>query len=570
MQTPAVVGMLFDDMPVQARQSAEIWIELFRRMGLAARIPIFNKLEEATFETHLEARPHLVIMDLNWGVQDPLLGQKIISKYKDQYPDILFVLQTNQVVDASRTAAMYPYPDLFVSKRALAGADSKYATYLMRQIGQHLRRRSARITVMDNAGSPWALADGREDPISSEELQSVVEQITFQRLDPDSRSQDRLEFESIVLEKIEAGRSGAYVFLSRWSRSDGLESADLIVKVDKRSVTLRELINYEKHVKYFIPYAARVDVIGSGNTAKWGGIAYSFVLKGKREAVSLGEFVIKKGKVKEAKRRVSALFRDLGNSWYHNGMIERTANASSYYSKFLEDRNDNKSFAELEYELINLLQTKGATLCWGLEVETSGTGFRIGNAAVEGPTRLLTAGGLPPVRFSLCHGDLHSGNIMISKKSSGVAVIDFGRTGIYPRFYDFVFLELSIRLDWPLSDDSERTFDELYKREVQEWKSFVNGAVCHQNGIWEVIHEIRCNAPKTLSNGPIDFNFIEYLCCAMSVAWWLITRKWLESYSANDTCYTRIAAFLLASLTLIQECTDKDELVELSSPTRTV
>jgi hypothetical protein len=77
--------------------------------------------------------------------------------------------------------------------------------------------------------------------------------------------------------------ASAAAMFSRWrleTKKSNILSVPAVLKVSKREFAEKAITNYQRYVKWGVPYLWRVDVLGTGFNKHFGAIAYSFVMSG--------------------------------------------------------------------------------------------------------------------------------------------------------------------------------------------------------------------------------------------------------------------------------------------------
>jgi hypothetical protein len=191
---------------------------------------------------------------------------------KSQFPDVLFFLLTGQNVSMAQLGG-FTSPDHYLNKEYLGTVE--YNTYLKSVVSQLLRRYPVNNMEYDFDLKSAGPAHPRAK-LSEPELRSVVEQCLF---GVDSGG-DGIEVGKVELTAIPEGFSGSGVYLMHIWTGTRRNSVPGILKISELSSARAELANYNRFVKWRLPYLWRVDLMGFGSCGNFGGICYSFAMGG--------------------------------------------------------------------------------------------------------------------------------------------------------------------------------------------------------------------------------------------------------------------------------------------------
>jgi CheY-like chemotaxis protein len=212
--------------------------------------------------------PHIIICDmtLSQGGADGLI---IVQHLKQDYPDIFLILASKQAYSIRSVFAKKAFFDMFFDKTEINAGNRTYFDIYSQQLRERFQVNTY-IDIDDDASGY------KKDFKASElrEFNSLLAQITFTGHDSDAM----ITPDTARIDKLTGGFSGSKVYrFTTFNRSSKLESVTAVLKVSTRFYAQTELQNYNKFVKWGLPYTWRVDVLGCGFTKKYGAIAYSFV-----------------------------------------------------------------------------------------------------------------------------------------------------------------------------------------------------------------------------------------------------------------------------------------------------
>jgi hypothetical protein len=132
---------------------------------------------------------------------------------------------------------------------------------------------------------------------------------------------------------------------SRWrleTKKSNILSVPAVLKVSKREFAEKEITNYQRYVKWGVPYLWRVDVLGTGFTKHFGAIAYSFVMSGLQKFEALTQY-IRDGNEKIIKNALERLFSPEMKRWYGEELICDEENINKRYSQRYFRGSENKN-----------------------------------------------------------------------------------------------------------------------------------------------------------------------------------------------------------------------------------
>ncbi len=387
----------------------------------------------------MKTRPHVVFCDNDHGLSQkgPREGIIAISKLKPRFPDSLFCLLTSKGVQTQSFGSYTPNPDLVISKSSLAAP--KYVEYLGEKIRRMIRRSPLRSTELSiNLKEEGPNHSTRGVSLTKEELHSIVEQV----IDADGVQVLASELQSAALEPISGGFSGAGVYSLYMTRADGRANVPAVLKVSQRVQAVQELENFQKFVKWRLPYLWRVDLLGTGHTQQFGAVCYSFASGGGDRPLPVNDY-IRRGDVDVIDKVLGSVLHSNNQTWYS----EQRPSGLDIREYFSQDRFYRTSSKREVLEryfysyLVDSLKDSGVDVVEGdLFVHFDGIKY-------PKLDELIFAHRWGRVTECVCHGDMNGNNLLYAGGDAPVVFIDFQDTGFCHLFRDFVSFEASIRIE---------------------------------------------------------------------------------------------------------------------------
>jgi len=268
------------------------------------------------------------------------------------------------------------------------------------------------------------------------DLQYIISQISF----TGHPNTDMVKIDEIKLTPLTGGRSGSDVYkIEAFSSDSMVQTVPAVLKISQKERAKIELENYNRFVKWTLPYTWRVDLLGTGFTKKLGGICYSFILGGNSNFDSF-TYYIKEANDAVIRSVIQQVFSPKMKTWY--SFVKKNKNINKRYStRYFWDTSMNcesARFAEVVQKYFNGFVKSNC-------VEIDKYRFPL-------PVDDLFAELHGDYYSCICHGDLNSNNI-ISSNNKEFIFIDFQDTGRGHVFEDFVTLESSIRMHYPFDDN---------------------------------------------------------------------------------------------------------------------
>ncbi|MCI5224866.1 MAG: hypothetical protein D3924_19905, partial [Candidatus Electrothrix sp. AR4] len=248
---------------------------------------------------------------------------------------------------------------------------------------------------------------------------------------------------------------------------NNLRCINAVIKISKIDHAKKEIDNYNKYVKWYLPYSWRPELLGHAIGKYFGVICYSFVFNDERPFLPLTE-LIQREDFSSVQKVIDQVFGSGYQQWYHKSNHRKEDNLTQYYFErwFQNRKSPEDDFAKWAIKNGSITQNT----------------VKIGNLETQLPGSYLLARIRGTYTSCLRHGDLNSNNILLSSDNY-ITFIDFQETGRGHLFEDFVTFELSFRqhcnlhlsaekllqLEYDLSDNKFVATSEKIKR----WGSII-------------------------------------------------------------------------------------------------
>lgn len=517
-----------DDEPKQAARGARLMHEAFVKLGVETKISEYvydislapDKVLSTLEAAIVRDRPHILVCDNKAG-RNEAWGQTFIARMKILLPETVMGLLTREILKSSQFGLRTPNPDIIVDKGQLGG-EPAYREYIARRFLQGLKRTS-------NISVEWispfesifsTFRDSRGRRASTEEVSSLLEQCLF------DGGVDQPE-KKVVIDRLAGGRSGSVVLNCHLSGelSYGVTG---VVKISRAKEAQLEIENYNRFVKWVLPYTWKVEILGTGATEGMGAICYSFAFDGNGKPKSCTDLL--RSCDGEIVRSVcSSIFNPTSKTWY-----SQLRGAGSDGSEYFQNARFFAKAAQIQEREEKLIARMSQH--FGDQFSANDRQLSLFGISVLRPARLLFTEDWGDVEECVCHGDLNANNILVNSKGGGIAFIDFQNTGYHNIFRDFVSFESSVRIDWGgalAADELEELF--LLEIDIAE-----NSEITDRDYLTHIASVRRA----AFGNFPIDSlgrrrNL--YLLAAFVHFSWLVTR--FDDWSREGYLRLMIGAF---------------------------
>ena len=451
-------------------QLSEYYKKFFSTSGYTAEITcvcneekLINKLETTIVD--------VVISDLFLKSQD-FAGLIVVQSVKTDFPDVFCIGNSGRDVGYRDTTSKLPTFDMFIDKGGLIGNRKYYIDVMIKEFLAKFKRNTD-ICIDSNSKLPDELKNNNE-------LHSLLSQVTFVSHKQDTHINGR----NILLTPLSGGKSGSHVFkMIAKNPKSNISSVPAVLKISKRRYAEEELENYNRFVKWILPYSWRVDLLGVGFTKSYGAVCHSFVLSGREEFDSLTHF-ISHGKVDIVKNVLAKIFNPDTRSWYADELILCENNINERYLNKYFKKDSAKDTSSQKFAIYCQEVFHGSVVT-KTYVEVFGHRYLP-------PMDCLFGQPNGKYQSCICHGDMNSNNIIVAKNGE-IIFIDFQHTGRGHVFEDFIAMEASIRLFFCNSVDNRK---KVQWEDVFEWEEIITSVSSNTTlpQSYQIIADIRSHA----------------------------------------------------------------------------
>ena len=435
---------------------------IFEAVGYTPTFTLYRNLQEESDYLDFD----ILIMDISWGQVEGYDGLEKIRDIKEQFPNLYIIANSQERIDHYTSSKYLPTFDIFIQKDFLI--QRNYQEHIVGKIKSSFKK-NIYLTIDNNSDC------GKYD---KQLLTDILKDITFIDHEMDSK----FTVSKIKLSSLYGGWSDSQVFKMEMYSSLNLKLTNAILKVStNKELISREVKNYLKFVKLYIPYMGRPEMIGYSYTKNLGAICYSFAYDDDKEFKSLSEYLINRD-INKLDKAIEIIFKPSRSRWYNeNNWKTSEQGLTSYYTdKWIPNlsRHEEKNVFE---KIIK--QHRGSF---------SGTDIKINNEIYKRPTTILFGRPLSKYIETISHGDLNTNNILLSSDDH-LTYIDFSETKYGHVFEDFVTFEGAIRTTINLELD----FLELLKlEELFSHKNLPNDSQVSQYDeniimLYKAIHRLR-------------------------------------------------------------------------------
>lgn len=411
--------------------------KVFGELGYEIQLTVIGRGSDV--KAHLEE--HLVdvfVSDLMLDNKFPD-GLNVIQSVKASHPSVFVVAQSRMPITLSEASARTPSFDLFVDKTQIPRDDYCKAIVALLSKWWH-----ANVSVeVDWEGS--TLQEEFRNKKGRIQLEQLIRAVTFT-----AHATDFAGVARVVLEPLDGGKS-AHTYRMTSYTNKGIQCVNSVLKIGDPDEIGREIGNYNRYVRWYLPYTWRAELIGNGFTRRWGAVCYSFVYNGERPFKMLTEH-IRDGSFEVVRGAIETILNPQHQRWYHPKNHDKGNKLTNYYVG--KDRYKDREASE---EVIEETLTR-------LGYHVARSGIAIGGHTFEGPVAALLGRQKDEHLRCICHGDLNSSNIIVSE-SGEIAFIDFADVTRGHVFDDFVTLESSLRMHHRAS----QPFLSLLEEELEMW-----------------------------------------------------------------------------------------------------
>ena len=498
-------------------------VELFRLAGFQAQIDAVvsaTHVRDAILAGHCDV--FACDLSLNSAASENWDGLTIIQEIKRDFPYI-FVIGTTGGYPRFRLFDVSEYSfDLFIPKRALLDPPrlSGEPNYVRRLLDRLRPLPRVDIELLEPVQKPVESLGPNEY-----EIQTLVRQL-FASEGPVAEACYPSE---VTLKSLGGGRSKSLVFAMTGTRvADQKTYLRSVVKLSHLEDHAQEYGQFHKYIKWSVPYHARVDILGTGVTQKWGAIAYSFAHGGDEPFDTLSS-ILASNASDRSMAAITSVFDAAKHFW---GYVPPANAGNTINGRYFDRYFDGKEvwFEKNSEAMRQNIRTAGHSF------ELNRRDMNVNGVSYPNIVRLLSETKIAKEFWSLCHGDLNTNNIIVSD-GGDIALIDFRDAGIGHVFEDMVTLEACVRLYWNWTDTASNI--ELLHSCIQMERAMnaaTTSAATHPG--WAVAAHVRQSALRQFPAEPRQ----AYL---FGLAYYCFRLLRLPNLAPNIT--TRLLAVMLTS-----------------------
>lgn len=440
--------VIAEDNKVNADMYIERYRTFFKSIGYEAEFTLSKCNASNIMRLVATDDFNILITDITFGDDDEMGGFAVIADVKTKYPNIFVI--GNSSADPGVTRTVGPTFDIFIPKDALISNEINTDDWYSNEF----RRRFRCNTELD-------FEDGALSMFSSKgrargEVKRLIQECLFTSHEFD----EGFDLCKVRISPLTRGFSDSAVLrVLSSSRIGDFKHIQSVIKISKVDKARKELDNFNRFVKWTLPFEWRVDLLGHASGERFGAVCYSFVDSEDQQGKFLDlEKFIEDGDEKKVRYVVGKIMDVDSRKWYRGDIYKPEPSISEfyrqrYYQPYDSDyRKTQRVFEREVRDILDLIPTAGK-----IESKALGETFSL-------PTRGVLSHRDGPCQTCIGHGDLHGRNILVSERDEGkVVFIDFQNTGRCHVFEDFVVLESSLRLNFPNTVDSDADLISLEK-----------------------------------------------------------------------------------------------------------
>ncbi|CTQ63402.1 phosphotransferase [Roseibium album] len=507
-------AVYFDDEVNVSGNWRDIWEETLGRISEKSDVVLTSKFDAEEIEKH---KPHIVIVD-NVVSEDIYhenvdVGANFIAKYKDKYPEIVFILFTQASFSIKTLGNIYPNPDILIPKTHIL--NEKYREkYIAPRIKQLLKR-------MPIENVHFSHADERRDQsISVDTIRVILEQCLFSA----TRYGKKL-IDDVSLSVLHGGKSGASVYLANVSGIDQRKNVPCVFRLTAKQDIEEEVANYKQYAWLQMPHNSRVELLGEGYCGETGGALYAFALGRQGNATTLTKIISEKDEGSSAAvfeaicKRIFGL-ENIG--WYESFPESDELPVGLYFSNRTEyaPEKDNRRYSSINRNYSNLSFENNFSID-SEKLVHSGQIYQV-------PRNLIDKWHGDRLKMCVCHGDLNTNNIITREKLTKISLIDFEYTGVDHIFKDYISLEVSARCYAHEFAEVTKLEDAIkYERErISKFKLVDTNKFSSNNPVDIIRREFLFNNPKLNQENIV---FLYLLCLSFHLQKVLALSDWSQA-----------------------------------------
>lgn len=538
--------IVYDDDIKDAQHIATVIKKAFAAYDLVAEVEPITKRNELV--PKLNTQPDLLICDVSLETgDDDITGLVLIENHKARFPHVAFAATTRNLELLQRFDQIQIGPDFLIPKALLfPRVDKMYQVQLINQILRHTRQnRSFTLHWTNEVEHELKEVLFKGEKFQKEVVDCLIRQVfSAGALIPGSAvdfqvSEGEIKFFPSVISHVdvtplEKGRSGSSVFLAVPTIGTEKQEVAVVLKFSGINHHVQEVRNFQRYVKWTLPYSLRVDMLGVGQAGRFGLIGYSLAFAGSARARPLAKYMAS-GNLEPARKFVAQVFDEERKVWYRSPSLSEAEDdlVGAITSRLY---GDSAKRAETVVAAMNCIYATEVFKLWS---KTSGDSRLRFRKWLDRVLQKVWA----PFQSCICHGDLHAGNVMMSEDSEGMVFIDFQDTGVHHVFTDFVFFENAVRKDGAYDWGPKRQFVASEKAEISGFLERKPSTIGLPAGP-ALVREIRTRAFKNFLGEEPAHYFVHELLFALK----MMAGKGLEPNSAE-----KLTGFVIGCLEALTE-----------------
>lgn len=517
MAVDKVQIVYLDDSDAGVEQEMAHIGDVFTRVGLPSEIQHVCDYDRDVKSTKkgvfAKGVVDVFVTDMYLGDSGPE-GLTAAQEVKRAHPDVLVIGISKFDITYMQTAQKVPCFDLFIHRTYWRNED--YKDYLASCVERLFARNVYASLDVEASELPkkWQASD------KAALLCGMLRTATY----TSHRTPPETAVRKVRLTPLDGGRSSSDVYSMQSTTAQNLNCVSAVLKIDAIEKSREELDNYQSYVKWYLPYNWRTELIGAAQSRSHGAICYAFANEPSSPFVSLSQKV-EAGDAAIVREVIDTIFKPEHQRWYAKENQSRQSGLTKYYDhKWFDGRADPS--ATFKKALVSHDVTNST------HVVVSGRRYPMPRTFLLGIER-------DEYMECICHGDLHSGNVLVTERSD-IVFIDFQLTGLGHVYEDFVTFEASLRCLWPLKVNLESSLE-------SEWR-LLNGEVDSDSEYEVLVNSLRLQAAETFGE-----SYTRYVYALALQSYRALRAAW-----ATDEQVARHVGCLLAAMRYLEEHEDQD------------
>jgi hypothetical protein len=424
---PKVRGTIVDLATERHDKYKKGFSQIFGLAGFDAEMDATGSADIA-YQRIVDGLCDVLVTDLSFDREESV-GLQFIKRIKTEYPETFVIAFTWGQPTITALKENAPTFDILIPKNAVEAPTRGEMEGLALELGQFYRRLPGLAIERPTAGEGFSATGGAA--VSDRYLTALFGQVFGGMA---GGKAPYLPQKALVRE-LSGGFSGSMALsVELRTARPTLRFLPVVVKISGHEWAQKEDLNFNRYARWMLPYSKRTELFGRGRAGQYGAIGYSFVFGGDRSFQSLSE-LLAKGDVESSSKAIDRVFDRASLELLQGSATTSEEAAAAWYRQRL--------FSAHRFDEAKKTLAENASRIFGARVLPQR--IFIGDREFPEPFRFLFHNFDEKFIEGLIHGDLHSGNIMVSDAGE-VAFIDFQDTGPGHVFLDFAVIESSIRL----------------------------------------------------------------------------------------------------------------------------